>query len=79
MQVSDVKTALLKLASMNRRFSKIKATLPANAASGIGEPENENQSENYQAYETTEGYRLARLEAGSRVAALSYRHTRQPR
>jgi len=66
MQVSDVKATLLKLASRNRRFSKIKATLPTNAGSGISGPERENPSEDYQAFETTAGYRLAQLEAHSR-------------
>jgi len=43
MLVTNVKATLSKLLSVNRRFSKIKAMLPANAASRISEPEMENQ------------------------------------
>lgn len=77
MQISKVKATLLKFASVNRRFSKIKAALPANTAPGISEQEIENRVESFPTYETAKEYRTAQLEAQAHIAALSHRRPRQ--
>jgi len=80
MQISDVKAALLKLASANKRFSKIKATLPTNATSAINEPGIEDQLESFPTYVITKEYReyrMAQLEARAHIDALSPRRPRQ--
>jgi len=63
MQTSNVKTTLARLFRVGKRFSKIRAALPASVVHGISESGSGNQLEGTPAYSTIKECRMAQLEA----------------